>query len=726
MLNNQFLQNLDGLSHLSLGQVRKHFGGKALGLYEAKQAGIPIPATWLISTDYFEEFSLPLPSDVKNFQEAAVQYLSSTFPNAHDPLPDCLFAVRSSSQNEDSAESSFAGIFESVLHVPKGALFSAIAAVWDSCHSLKAASYLKQNARIGMGIIIQPMVEAKYAGVCFSKHPSPSTVFENHHIVIEYAATSGEKVVQGEVTPSRLSGTLENISSATDARWIENLLQAVVLLKNYHRHEVDLEFVVDKSETFILVQQRPVSRTHASHILDLRHYQRKYKRSLSSLDIELLIDGCARFLAPYLELPYRLDRWMVMITNPDGQQELWVHKLLDGIVIAKLSQRYEEEPAFLEKVEARYRHNLRVIKQTNYAAFFDPKQPLGQRFSDWCEFLTPLAAHYYVPMFIIEALHLALLHEFKTIDAEYAEGDLFFLGTFEVSSLMDILNEELRKIKNAPSDVLNEKLSLLADRYGFLRCHQVYEEGYSSNELFMLMQEVPVKEKSSEKDRRKWESLREKYIRTPFAHLLLEKFREWLKIRNCEMEYYMYAVLHSRPLFQEIADGLGMTVKDIWNGSKEMIAKAIEKRSSLFLKQVPKENLVIYHSYGKTRLTDGVKPVFAEEIKRDLHGKKVYGEGKVEAIVQIAYTPQELESLEGIDAPRVLVTGMTTPDFIPHLKKHFLALITDEGGILCHAAIVAREIAIPCIVGTGTATEVLKSGMKVIVDFDTGNIEVVA
>lgn len=725
-MNNQFLQNLDGLSNLSSSQVRKRFGGKALGLYEAKQAGIPIPATWFISADYFEEFSLPLPSDVKNFQEAAVKYLSSTFPNVHDPLPDCLFAVRSSSRNEDSAESSFAGVFESVLHVPKGAIFSAIAAVWDSCHSLRATSYLKQNARIGMGVIIQPMVEAKYAGVCFSKHPSPATVFENHHIVIEYAATSGEKVVQGEVTPTRFSGTTESISSATDMPWIENLLKAVVSLKNYHRHEVDLEFVVDKSGTFILVQQRPVSRTHASHILDLSHYQRKYKRSLSSLDIELLIDGCARFLAPYLELPYRLERWMVMITNTDGQQELWVHKLLDEIVATKLSQRFEEEHAFLENIEARYRHNLRIVKQTDYATFFDPKQPLEQRFSDWCEFLTPLAAHYYVPMFMIDALHRALLHECKAIDPDHAEDDLFFLGTFEVSSLMDVLNEELRKIKNAPPDVLHEKLSFLADRYGFLHCHQVYEEGYSPNELLLLMKEVSAKEKSSERDRRKWESLRQKYIATPYAHLLLEKFREWLKIRNCEMEYYMYAILHSRPLFQEMADFLGMTVKEIWDGSKEMISKAIQKRSSLFVKQVPKQNLVIYHSYGKTRLTDGVKPVFAEKIKRDLHGKKVYGEGKVEAIVQIAYTPQELESLKGTDAPRVLVTGMTTPDFIPHLKKHFLALITDEGGILCHAAIVAREIAIPCIVGTGTATEVLKSGMRVLINLDTGDIEIVA
>ena len=69
--------------------------------------------------------------------------------------------------------------------------------------------------------------------------------------------------------------------------------------------------------------------------------------------------------------------------------------------------------------------------------------------------------------------------------------------------------------------------------------------------------------------------------------------------------------------------------------------------------------------------------------------------------------------------------GLPVPeaDFIPYLKKKFVALITDEGGILCHAAIVAREIQLPCIVGTGIATEKLKDGMIITLDFDRGEIE---
>ena len=57
----------------------------------------------------------------------------------------------------------------------------------------------------------------------------------------------------------------------------------------------------------------------------------------------------------------------------------------------------------------------------------------------------------------------------------------------------------------------------------------------------------------------------------------------------------------------------------------------------------------------------------------------------------------------------VLVTPMTDPRFVPLLKK-VVCIITDCGGVTCHAAIIARELRIPCIVGTGDATQLLKDG----------------
>ena len=71
----------------------------------------------------------------------------------------------------------------------------------------------------------------------------------------------------------------------------------------------------------------------------------------------------------------------------------------------------------------------------------------------------------------------------------------------------------------------------------------------------------------------------------------------------------------------------------------------------------------------------------------------------------------------------ILVSGMTNPQMVPYLKKA-AAIITDEGGITCHAAIIARELGIPCVVGTEYATEILNDGDLVEVDADKGIIKI--
>jgi phosphohistidine swiveling domain-containing protein len=73
----------------------------------------------------------------------------------------------------------------------------------------------------------------------------------------------------------------------------------------------------------------------------------------------------------------------------------------------------------------------------------------------------------------------------------------------------------------------------------------------------------------------------------------------------------------------------------------------------------------------------------------------------------------------------ILVTSMTRPEFVPLMKKAS-AIITDEGGITCHAAIISRELKIPCIIGTKIATQVLKDGDLVEVDADNGIVRILS
>ncbi len=79
------------------------------------------------------------------------------------------------------------------------------------------------------------------------------------------------------------------------------------------------------------------------------------------------------------------------------------------------------------------------------------------------------------------------------------------------------------------------------------------------------------------------------------------------------------------------------------------------------------------------------------------------------------------DNLEDFQEGEILVTKMTTPNFVPIMQKA-AAIITDLGGILSHAAIISRELGIPCITGTKIATTDLKTGDLVEVDATKGII----
>ncbi len=80
-----------------------------------------------------------------------------------------------------------------------------------------------------------------------------------------------------------------------------------------------------------------------------------------------------------------------------------------------------------------------------------------------------------------------------------------------------------------------------------------------------------------------------------------------------------------------------------------------------------------------------------------------------------------MENVSEFKDGEILVTEMTTPDWVPTMKKA-KAIVTDAGGMTCHAAIVSREMGIPCITGTRVGTKVLETGREVTVDAKMGMV----
>jgi len=115
-----------------------------------------------------------------------------------------------------------------------------------------------------------------------------------------------------------------------------------------------------------------------------------------------------------------------------------------------------------------------------------------------------------------------------------------------------------------------------------------------------------------------------------------------------------------------------------------------------------------------------------------LGGKKEAGELKGNVILDgqsaspgvgsgVVKIINSMDDLPKIKKGDILVTEMTNPDMVVAMQKS-AAIVTDEGGMTSHAAIVSREMGIPCIVGTETATQVLKDGMRITVDGSSGRV----
>ncbi|MBW2072494.1 MAG: phosphoenolpyruvate synthase [Deltaproteobacteria bacterium] len=145
-------------------------------------------------------------------------------------------------------------------------------------------------------------------------------------------------------------------------------------------------------------------------------------------------------------------------------------------------------------------------------------------------------------------------------------------------------------------------------------------------------------------------------------------------------------------------------------GTPQDIEWAIDEDGKVFILQARPETV---HSLEAAKEVVSMEPTESAEIL--LKGMGVspgLGSGPVKVVLDV----QEIQKVSKGD---ILVTEMTTPDWVPVMKISS-AIVTNSGGKTCHAAIVSRELGIPCVVGTGNATEVLAEVPEVSVDGATG------
>jgi phosphohistidine swiveling domain-containing protein len=157
--------------------------------------------------------------------------------------------------------------------------------------------------------------------------------------------------------------------------------------------------------------------------------------------------------------------------------------------------------------------------------------------------------------------------------------------------------------------------------------------------------------------------------------------------------------------------------------TNKILAQRREK-SIFFSTKVTQKNknpLKRFEVYTGTQANKFIKKLqsYKEKNLKVLHGNCA-STGSATGIIKVCRGAKEITKVKPGD---IIVACMTQPEFVPAMKRA-AAVITDEGGLTCHAAIISRELKIPCVIGTKTATKVLKDGMKVKIDADNGIIKI--
>jgi len=207
---------------------------------------------------------------------------------------------------------------------------------------------------------------------------------------------------------------------------------------------------------------------------------------------------------------------------------------------------------------------------------------------------------------------------------------------------------------------------------------------------------------------------------------LVHLARTYVYIRTFRTDVISGGYANLIPLLSEIAKRKGLTCDQInYCFPDEVIDDRIPSKQVL----EKRKNLVFTCQSGKIYYVDGedarkiiekFDSLFGVKEEEKAVTKEITGtianKGVIKGTVKVVKENSELGKVKKGD---ILVAYMTTPDFVPAMERA-AGFITDEGGILCHAAIVSREMKKPCIIGTKIATQVLKDGDVVELDANKG------
>ncbi len=218
-------------------------------------------------------------------------------------------------------------------------------------------------------------------------------------------------------------------------------------------------------------------------------------------------------------------------------------------------------------------------------------------------------------------------------------------------------------------------------------------------------------------------------LRDTFA--VIKAFRTRLKLARASFDFVMI------PCFTEVCTRTGMDMEGLMSYyDVDDVVRLIETGDPLPERELAarRQSQLLLYGGGVLRRFSGpeaeatLKKLVSKPDQRELSGTVACGAPQRfvsgQAIVLVCDDPESLRSArERVSPGHIIVTSMAQFNAIDVVRRA-AGLVTDEGGVLCHAAIVAREFGIPCIVGTRNGRTVIEDGATITIDLTLGTIRV--
>ena len=712
-----------------------------------------------------------MPSHIKNDIQKYFKKLDAKF-----------VAVRSSATAEDSSSAAWAGQLESFLNTTDKNLLENVKNCWASLFTPRAIFYRFEKElhaqKISVAVVVQKMVESEKSGIAFSVHPVTQ---DKNQIIIEAGFGLGEAIVSGQITPdsyviekqprriidknievqtkglyragdvgnewcsiSKVQGEKQVLSDEE----IFELSEVVLKIENHYHFPCDIEWALEKNK-FYIVQSRPITTLNNQN-----------KEFVTLLD---------KFMKGFeKDVFYPLVPVSILAAGSGGFSPNFGGKVKNLNI--KFLIAMKEAKAFVLMSETRYN----MISENFFTNYIKNQSLLPETISYLNEMENEinrlyLDLSYKNINFLKEKEIIRKLKRMIDLAREY-NCTAWFSTQFDKKLVFEFINRNNLKLDPKSIEKIWDRAIIPTEDSFDKRRHKVILKLLLGSEHIKVIAEKmqyaysgytkikSIKEIESEikKEYSKYITHDKKILKELEKEELEYKkikksFKNWrnsLSAKEKKVVDYIQTILVLRDKRKDIM-GKGIVVhfrvgerffEDIGLNTEFIYYCAYEEflKGKDYLKNRKEEisnrskGVIFLHNYNGSiefeyndfeNTKNKMEKIYLEsqEVDRKLIIGQIAYRGDVKGKVKIILRHSEFSKFKKGD---ILVTSMTRPEFVP-LMKIAKAIITDEGGITSHAAIISREMEIPCIIGTKIATKILKDGDFVEIDSKRNLVKII-